>query len=66
MISSKAIMLESVEPPWPLAFTSSQGLLVQVGASYPAQWTGQSQLPREMLTALGMICLTNRAAPNLV
>jgi hypothetical protein len=49
----RLLLPKYVEPPWPLALTSSQGLLVQVGASYPDRWTGQSQLPREMLNGPG-------------
>jgi hypothetical protein len=34
------------------------------GHQIPGPRSRQSQFPRELLTALGMLCLTNRAAPS--
>ena len=54
----------SAEPPWPLAFASSQSLRLQVGAGYRNQGFDRASSLGSCLLAQGMTCLTHRAAPH--
>ena len=65
LASIAAFVRERAEPPWPLAFQSSQSLLVQVGTGYHDQGHDRASSRGRCLLAPGMSFLTHRAAPRI-